>query len=115
VTPLELAVALVAVVLVGVVTSFVVRAYERDDSQRLAEETAEHIRSAAEQWQQQHSTGCPTISQLMHDRALDPQARVDDPWGSRYRVVCSGRTLTVRSSGRDGQPGTADDIRVPRS
>jgi general secretion pathway protein G len=115
VTPLELAVAVAATVLLGVVVAFVVRAATKEDSERMAEHAAERILTAAEQWQQEHATGCPTISQLVHDRALDADARVDDPWGSRYRVVCSGPELTVRSSGKDGETGTADDIRVPRS
>jgi hypothetical protein len=115
VTPLELAAAVGAIALVGVVASFIVRVHEQNDSQRMAEETAEQIRTAAERWQQGHATGCPTISQLVRDRALDADARVDDPWGSRYRVVCAGPALTVCSSGKDRQKGTADDIRVPRS
>ncbi|MBN1606655.1 MAG: hypothetical protein JW940_08475 [Polyangiaceae bacterium] len=115
VTPVELVAAAGAFVLVGVVAACIVRAGQQDDSQRMAEEAAERIRTAAEQWQQEHATGCPTISQLVHDRALDADARVDDPWGSRYHVVCSGPVLTVRSCGQDGETGTADDIRVPRS
>jgi hypothetical protein len=115
VTPLELVAALGAIVLTSVVASFVVRSQRQDDSQRMAEEAAERIHSAAERWQQDHATGCPTISELVYDHALDADARVDDPWGSRYRVVCNGPTLIVWSSGKDGETGTADDIRVPRS
>lgn len=115
VTPLELVAAVGAIVLVGLAAAFVVWIHEQDDSQRRAEHTAEQIRTAAEQWQRAHATGCPTISQLVRDHALDTDARVDDPWGSRYRVVCNGPALMVCSSGKDRQAGTADDVRVPRS
>jgi hypothetical protein len=93
---------------------FLSRGQDRDQL-RSAEQAAEQILSAAEQWQEDHPSGCPTIGQLMYDRALERGALTEDPWGSRFRVICRGATIMVRSPGRDGRSGTEDDIRMPRS
>lgn len=36
-----------------------------------------------------------------------------DPWGKPYYLARTGKTHVVGSGGRDGEPGTGDDIRVP--
>ena len=41
---------------------------------------------------------------------LDPHAG-NDPWGSGYRIRCTGDDVHVTSAGADGQLGTPDDIR----
>ena len=37
----------------------------------------------------------------------------DDPWGNRYYLELTGRSLRVWSFGPDGQEGTEDDISYP--
>ena len=59
--------------------------------------------------------GCPTITQLKHEGALARDASGDDPWGERFRIFCRDLDIGVRSPGRDGLPGTSDDVAVPRS
>lgn len=59
--------------------------------------------------------GCPTLSALAHDRVLHRDARLDDPWGTRFRVVCTDTSVRVLSAGQDGKFGTSDDLSVPRS
>ncbi len=81
----------------------------------LAEKSAEVIRDAAVQWQNDNGSGCPTISQLELDKALPRNASAADPWGNRFRVSCDDSSVTVLSAGRDGRLGTADDVRVPHS
>ena len=81
-----------------------------------AEKHASRIRSAAEEWRRDNGNhGCPTLSQLVHEKRLSQAARMDDPWGERYRLRCTDEEVTVVSPGEDRQPNTKDDIRVPRS
>jgi general secretion pathway protein G len=116
ITVVELAalLALVAVVLGGVL--LVVRPGLEADKTDAAMRDAMQIREAALEWQHEQSAlGCPTLSQLLHDKRLTRDARTDDPWGSRFRIECGSADVVVSSPGRDGKPGTADDIRVPHT
>ena len=77
---------------------------------------AGRIRVAVQEWRRENgSKGCPTLSQLLHEKQLSEKTRTDDPWGERYRVRCTDDEVTVVSPGQDGRPNTSDDIRVPRS
>lgn len=83
---------------------------------RTANTDAARIREAARTWRADHQgLGCPSISQLQVDHVLDTKVRIDDPWGGRYRVLCSDKEVTVRSPGRDRTFGTVDDVRVPKA
>lgn len=75
---------------------------------------AQTVFDAAASWKSANSEsdGCPTLSQLQHERFLDDQEVMEDPWGSRLRIQCDDDSLTVVSAGPDGSPGTADDVRV---
>lgn len=77
---------------------------------------AQRIHDAAEEWRSDNEQGCPTLSQLKHERRLDDEAQTADPWGQRYRLECTDEgSVIVVSPGRDGRTGTPDDVRVPRS
>jgi general secretion pathway protein G len=76
---------------------------------------AGRILSAVQEWRRENGKGCPTLSQLVEEKQLSQSARMDDPWGERYRVRCTDDEVTVVSPGQDHQPNTSDDIRVPRS
>lgn len=76
---------------------------------------AQRIREAVVEWRAENPQGCPTLSQLKHERRLDTEVRTDDPWGQRYRVECVDSQISVVSPGRDGRTGTSDDVRVPRN
>jgi hypothetical protein len=41
--------------------------------------------------------------------AMQENASID-PWGNPYYITFSGNTFQIGSFGKDGQPGTADDI-----
>lgn len=115
-TVVELAasIALVAV-LVGGALLFVRPGLEADKTDS-AMRDAMRIRDAALDWQEASSVGgCPTISQLQHEKHLSDDSRTDDPWGGRFRLECGREEIVVRSAGRDQKLGTADDIRVPHS
>lgn len=101
-----------AVALVGGV--FMLSKPDRLGDGDLAIRDAQRIREAAVEWREENPRGCPTLTQLKHERKLSSEARTDDPWGGRFRVSCSSDGIVVVSPGRDQTPGTADDVRVPR-
>jgi len=67
------------------------------------------LRRALEAWRDDNDRGCPSVSQLVYEKYLADDARTDDPWGSRYRVLCNDDARIV-SAGPDGELGTADDL-----
>lgn len=79
--------------------------------------SAQQVLEAAESWKSENadSSGCPTLSQLEHERFLREGASTEDPWGSRLRIHCDDDGLAVISPGPDGRAGTNDDVRVPRA
>ena len=80
-----------------------------------AEIGARVIRSAVQQWQAANSEStCPTISQLVQEKDLDPGQNNNDPWNKPYSLNCSDDEVTVISSGPDKQKGTKDDVVVPK-
>jgi general secretion pathway protein G len=52
---------------------------------------------------------CPTVQDLIAAKKLRA-SRSDDPWGTRYNVVC-GEELHGVSSGNDRRRDTPDDVR----
>jgi hypothetical protein len=85
-----------------------------EDAETSSRSDANQIQIAAQGFRAQHSEGCPTISQLEEEHFLDRAARTDDAWGNRFRVRCTGDTLSVASAGPDGKANSSDDIRAPR-
>lgn len=116
VTRLEAAIVAIGVGLIGGGAALFVGATDAGAETRAAASDATKIREAARSWQSANEgVGCPSISQLKIDDALDRGIRTSDPWGERFRVFCADGNVTVRSAGRDGELGTSDDVRVPRS
>lgn len=104
------AVAAVVVVLVAAAAVFLLP--READAKDRAERDAKRIQRAAADYRRDTGSGCPTLTELERARALPGDLRTDDPWGERFRVVCSGEQVSVTSPGRDGKPNTLDDIRV---
>jgi general secretion pathway protein G len=72
------------------------------------------IRTAIQNWQAAtNETNCPTISQLIQEKHLDPGQNNNDPWGQPYILQCTDDEVIVTSTGPDKKGGTKDDIRVP--
>ena len=116
VTRLEAVIVAIGIGLIGGGAALFVGSTDAGAETRAAATDAARIREAASNWQTENEgIGCPSISQLRVDNALDAHVRTADPWGERFRVFCSDGEVTVRSAGRDGQLGTDDDVRVPRS
>jgi type II secretory pathway pseudopilin PulG len=92
------------------------RANHGNQAEELAMHDARQIASAVREWQRDADVGCPTLSLLRRQHRLDQNARLDDPWGNRFRVVCQGDSsagaITVSTPGPDGAQGTHDDVTV---
>lgn len=81
-----------------------------------AETGARVIRTAAQSWQASNAeSSCPSMSQLIQDKQLDPAGNNNDPWGQPYTLSCSDDDITVISAGPDKRKGSTDDIRVPKT
>lgn len=102
-----------AATIVVTVGGWFLRSGEDDASQRDAMDSARSIVSAAAVWKRKHTDlGCPSISELVRDKALDRESRTDDPWGRRFKIRCTEDEVTVQSAGVDGKAATDDDIQV---
>jgi general secretion pathway protein G len=87
----------------------------RDAQKSNAETGARVIRTAVQSWQASSGeSGCPTMTQLVQDKQLDPGANSNDPWGQPYALACSEDDVTVTSAGPDKKKNTKDDISVPK-
>jgi general secretion pathway protein G len=107
-------VAIVAMV-AGGVTVFALPRY-REAQVRSAETWARTIRAAIQNWQAaSNETGCPTVSQLVQEKHLDPGTSTKDPWGQEFTLNCTEDEVFVSSNGPDKKKGTKDDIQIPRA
>ena len=83
---------------------------------KTAKSAAQIMRQAVSQWQATNNeTTCPTMSQLVQEKLLDPGQTTNDPWGQPFTMSCSEEGVVVLSSGPDKKKGTKDDIVVPES
>jgi general secretion pathway protein G len=106
-------VAIIAMVASGVAVFALPRFKEAQIKQ--AETGARVVRTAVQQWQSANNeTSCPTISQLVQEKHLDPGQNTNDPWGNAYSLTCSDDEVTVVSAGPDKKKGSKDDISVPK-
>ena len=107
-------VAIVAMV-AGGVTVFALPRY-KEAQIRSAETWARTIRAAIQNWQAAtNETGCPTVSQLVQEKHLDPGTSTKDPWGQDFGLSCTEDEVFVSSPGPDKKKGTKDDIQIPKA
>lgn len=80
-----------------------------------AETGARIVRTAIQQWQAANNEStCPTISQLVQEKQLDPGQSTNDSWNQPYNLTCTDDEVIVASNGPDKKKGTKDDIVVPK-
>jgi general secretion pathway protein G len=80
-----------------------------------AETGARIVRTAIQQWQAANNeTSCPTMSQLVQEKQLDPGQTTKDSWNQDYTLTCTDDEVFVQSNGPDKKKGTKDDIMVPK-
>ena len=107
-------VAIIAMV-AGGVTVFALPRY-REAQVRSAETWARTIRAAIQNWQAaSNETGCPTVSQLVQEKHLDPGQSTKDPWQQDFILNCTEDEVFVTSNGPDKKKGTKDDIQIPKA
>ena len=80
-----------------------------------AETGARIVRTAVQQWQAANNeTTCPTISQLVQEKQLDPGQSTKDSWNQDFSLNCTDDEVIISSNGPDKKKGTKDDIVVPK-
>lgn len=88
----------------------------REAQIKTAQTWARTIRAAVQNWQATaNETSCPTISQLIQEKQLDPGASTTDPWGQQFVLNCTEDEVYVLSTGPDKKKGTKDDIQIPKA
>src|SRR5579871_6877820 len=92
------------------VTAAIVARAGTVDPQTVSDDAGRRVLAAVEAWQSEKPEGCPSLTGLADSGYLQSDARTDDAWGTRFRIVCSGTSATVRSAGPDGRFGTHDDV-----
>jgi general secretion pathway protein G len=76
--------------------------------------SAMELRRATEMWRGSHSSDeCPTLEQLVKDKAVDSASKLTDAWNTSFKIVCEDDETVVTSFGHDKKEGTPDDIHVP--
>jgi hypothetical protein len=87
--------------------------HRQDTEELAARDSAGRLLVAVSDWKRNATLrGCPTISQLLVDRQLQRDAQTQDPWGQRFRILCTEVGVQVLSAGADRQFQTGDDIRL---
>lgn len=87
----------------------------REAQKQQAETGARVVRTAIQQWQAANNeSSCPTISQLVQEKHLDPGQSTNDPWGQAYTLQCADDDVIVISAGPDKKKNTKDDIAIPK-
>jgi general secretion pathway protein G len=80
-----------------------------------AETGARIVRTAIQQWQAANNeTSCPTMSQLVQEKQLDPGQSTKDSWNQDFTLTCTDDEVIISSNGPDKKKGTKDDIVVPK-
>ena len=80
-----------------------------------AETGARIVRTAVQQWQAANNEiTCPTISQLVQEKQLDPGQSTKDSWNQDFSLNCTDDEVIISSNGPDKKKGTKDDIVVPK-
>ncbi|MEO8904183.1 MAG: type II secretion system protein [Polyangiaceae bacterium] len=106
-------VAIIAMVAGGVAV-FALPRY-REAQIKNAETGARIVRTAVQQWQSANNEStCPTISQLVQEKQLDPGQSTKDSWNMDFSLTCVDDEVIVASNGPDKKKGTKDDIVVPK-
>jgi general secretion pathway protein G len=114
VTLIEVLIVVAIMAMISGAVAFGVMKYYQHARDTLARTNAATVRQAAQAYLSiNEGEGCPTMKELVSSGTLDAISAKKDPWGSAWRIECTGAAIVVSSSGADRSAGTADDIRVP--
>ncbi len=114
VTLVEVLIVIAIIALVSSGVALAAFAHVDKTKEKMAKESARTLRAAVKTWWLENDNAtCPTVAELVRDRALDRDNSPNDPWGQPWHFECINQDVTITSSGVDRALGTADDIRVP--
>ncbi len=77
---------------------------------RQTESAVATVRSAVALYIATNNSDCPTMDQLIEDKAIDKSTATKDPWDHDFLIECDGTEISVKSAGPDGEFETEDDI-----
>jgi general secretion pathway protein G len=97
-----------ATVVVAVIPKF------KDAQIKTADQSAREIRNAVTRFRSRGTDQCPTVTQLVSEKEIDSASKLDDPWGTAFKIECTEDEVYVLSLGPDKKEGTADDVSVPK-
>ena len=105
-------VVLIIGLMAGLVGINVIRYFERA-KERTAKAQLKMFEQALELYRLEHGR-YPTTDEglkvLVEGKYLKTKKLPKDPWGNDYYYISDGKTYTLKSVGKDGTPGTEDDI-----
>jgi len=82
-----------------------------DSKKKQAATDAASLASVAEAFVITHGDqNCPTPEELSRDGLLSHRSKIEDPWGTTYRIRCEPSYAVASSAGPDGAFDTGDDI-----
>jgi general secretion pathway protein G len=114
VTLVEVLIVVAIMALVATAVGVAAIKYYEEARKKTARTNAVALRDAVKTyWLTNETSECPTFAQLVSEGSLDEVSPQTDPWGTPWRIECTGVSAIVSSNGKDRQPGTEDDIRVP--
>ena len=88
----------------------------RDAEDKQAKTNAAALATAAETFIIDHdSEECPTPEEMQRDGVLSSRSKIEDPWGTPYRIVCASDSAIAISAGRDKTFDTSDDVKSDES
>lgn len=104
----------VITILTGLTAVLAVNVFDNLKKAKLGQAELEigKIAGQAQLWvEEPTNNGCPTVSQLITDKALPSQQNTADPWGTPYVIACpAGEQVVVTSAGPDKKTGSEDDL-----
>jgi general secretion pathway protein G len=108
---------MIVVVIIGLIATAVAMAVFPQQMKAKIEMTranAATIRHAADAWRSEHRAGeCPSVAELRDSKVLDRGTRLEDPWGTPFKIVCQDDETSVVSLGPDGKESSDDIIDPP--
>jgi general secretion pathway protein G len=86
----------------------------KDAQIQTAGQSAREIRNAVTRYRSRGTDQCPTVTQLVSEKEIDSASKLDDPWGSAFKIECADDEIYVTSLGPDKKEGSPDDIVIPK-
>jgi general secretion pathway protein G len=107
----------IVITIIGVLTAAIsvgLMAAKKTADIGTARTACDTVRQATVTWRTLHpGEDCPTVQQLLQDKALDRGFVSKDAWGNPFKLTCETDEITCTTAGPDKKEGTEDDIIRP--